>query len=166
MSWRFMKDLAKSLELSSCAASRVGPKIFRPCSRKMLTMPCASGASGPTTVRPMFSRRANSASSWGSVMERFSRRGSSAVPPLPGATYTIWMRSDWASFQASACSRPPEPTTSIFMNVCRLFFDDGVGMDILDVVQVFQGVQQFLHARGVLAAQHGFGIRPHGDLRH
>ena len=51
MPWRTMKLLAKSFELSSCAAARVGPKIRRPASRKASTTPAASGASGPTTVR-------------------------------------------------------------------------------------------------------------------
>ena len=32
MPWRTMKLLAKSLDASSCAAARVGPKIFRPAS--------------------------------------------------------------------------------------------------------------------------------------
>ena len=45
-----MKRLAKSLELSSCAARRVGPKILRPAARNVSTIPAASGASGPTTV--------------------------------------------------------------------------------------------------------------------
>ena len=45
-----MNALAKSFELSSCAAARVGPKIARPAARNASTMPAASGASGPTTV--------------------------------------------------------------------------------------------------------------------
>jgi hypothetical protein len=49
-----MKRLAKSFELSSCAASLVGPKIFRPRARNRLTIPAASGASGPTTVSGPF----------------------------------------------------------------------------------------------------------------
>jgi hypothetical protein len=42
----------------------------------------------------------------------FSTPGSAAVPGLPGAQYSAPQRSDCASFQASACSRPPPPTTS------------------------------------------------------
>jgi len=38
-----------------------------------------------------------------------------AVPALPGATITSLTRADRASFQASACSRPPAPMTRIFM---------------------------------------------------
>ena len=42
-----------------------------------------------------------------------------AVPALPGATTTSLTRGDWLIFQASACSRPPEPMTSTFMAQCR-----------------------------------------------
>src|SRR6185369_8187809 len=49
---------------------------------------------------------------------RFVTPSSCAVPALPGATKTRETRSDCASRQASACSRPPEPTTSIFMGWC------------------------------------------------
>jgi hypothetical protein len=40
---------------------------------------------------------------------------SAAVPALPGATNTSLTRGDAAHFQASACSRPPEPTMSTFI---------------------------------------------------
>jgi len=33
---------------------------------------------------------------------------------LPGAACSSVSDGDWASFQASACSRPPEPTTRTF----------------------------------------------------
>ena len=46
----------------------------------------------------------------------FRRCGSSAVPALPGATMTSETFSDWAHFHASACSRPPLPTTSTFID--------------------------------------------------
>jgi hypothetical protein len=42
---------------------------------------------------------------------------SCAVPALPGATSTSLTRGDCASFQASACSRPPEPMTRTFMRL-------------------------------------------------
>ena len=81
-----MNALAKSLELSSCAAALVGPKIRRPAARKTSTTPDASGASGPTTVNATPSLRANSTSAsllaYGTLRRRLSR----AVPPLPGAT--------------------------------------------------------------------------------
>src|SRR5438067_117999 len=39
-----MKDLAKSLDDSSCAAARVGPKILSPASRNASTTPAASAS--------------------------------------------------------------------------------------------------------------------------
>src|SRR4029079_15976379 len=80
-------------------------------------MPAASGASGPTTVRWTPSRAANAAIERTSVSGTFSSPGSVAVPPLPGATNTFCTRGLCASFHASACSRPPDPTTSSFMSV-------------------------------------------------
>src|SRR5574343_148575 len=115
MPWRSMKALAKSFELSSWAASWVGPKMRRPAARKASTTPAASGASGPTTVKAMFCSRANTTSSGMLLSATLLRRGSWAVPALPGATNTWPARGDWAMRQASACSRPPEPMTRIFM---------------------------------------------------
>src|SRR3546814_19221766 len=40
-----------------------------------------------------------------------------AVPALPGATSTVAMRGDCASFHASACSRPPPPMTRTFITL-------------------------------------------------
>lgn len=40
-----------------------------------------------------------------------------AVPAFPGATRTCWMWDDWASFHASACSRPPPPTTNTVITI-------------------------------------------------
>jgi hypothetical protein len=54
--------------------------------RKRSTAPAASAASGPTTVRAIFSARAKSASWSRSVMATFFSCGSAAVPALPGAT--------------------------------------------------------------------------------
>ncbi len=109
-----MNALAKSLELSSCAAERVGPNTARPAARKASTTPAASGASGPTTVSAACSR-ANATRSAIAVSATLASPGSRAVPALPGATYTLVTRGDCASFHASACSRPPPPMTRRFM---------------------------------------------------
>src|SRR5690606_7420890 len=101
--------------LSSWAAALVGPKIGRPAARKASTTPAASGASGPTTVKATCSRFASSTSTGMSVIGAFCSSFSAAVPGLPGATSTRVTLGDWASFQASACSRPPEPMTRTFM---------------------------------------------------
>ena len=86
MPWRFMKSLLNALELSSCAAAFVGPKMRNPWARKSSTTPAASGCSGPTTVSAIFSASAQSRSAAKSVRGTFFRLGDSAVPPLPGAT--------------------------------------------------------------------------------
>src|SRR5271166_5748637 len=115
MPWRSMKALAKSFELSSRAAARVGPKIRKPAARNASTMPAASGPSGPTTVRPTASARAKSTSSVISVSATLLSSGSRAVPALPGATKTLPTRGERAIRHASACSRPPPPTTRTFI---------------------------------------------------
>ena len=107
--WRAMNAFAKSFELSSCAAACVGPKMRRPAARNASTMPAASGASGPTTVRPTCSRRAKATRSAIAVTATFTSAGSRAVPALPGATNTRATRGLCAIFHASACSRPPPP---------------------------------------------------------
>ena len=43
--------------------------------------------------------------------DRDGIRRASAIPGLPGAACSSVRSGDCASFQASACSRPPEPTT-------------------------------------------------------
>src|SRR5271165_2658642 len=114
MPWRSMNALAKSLELSSRAAARVGPKILKPAARNASTMPAASGPSGPTTVSPTCSARAKSTSSATVPSATLVSSGSTAVPALPGATKTFATRGERAIRHAMACSRPPPPTTSTF----------------------------------------------------
>src|SRR3954471_448124 len=117
MAWRAMKDFAKSFEDSSWAAACVGPKMRSPALLNASTMPSARGVSGPTTVSAMVSRRANAMRAAAPETGAFSRPGSVAVPPLPGATNTFCTRGLCASFHASACSRPPEPMTRSFIGV-------------------------------------------------
>src|SRR5436190_7635456 len=161
-----MNALANAFELSSSAAALVGPKMRRPCARKMSTAPAASAASGPTTVRSIFSSTANRASSPRSVMATFLRCGSSPVPALPGATKTASTRSPCASFQASACSRPPLPMTSAFMRRRRSLAHLGVVIERLHVVDVLDDVDQLLHALRVFAFEHDDALWPHRHLRH
>ena len=129
-----MKAFENALELSSCAAALVGPNTRKPCARNSSTMPAASGCSGPTTVSAIFSRAAQASSAWTSVILIFSSRGSSAVPPLPGATNTACTLGDCDSFHASACSRPPPPTTRTFMRQFPfLGFLFGVGCSFFNI---------------------------------
>src|SRR5450755_811076 len=165
-----MKALAKAFELSSCAAARVGPKMRRPRPRKMSTAPAASAASGPTTVSAIFSARANSARRSSPVMARFFSCGSAAVPALPGATNTVCTRGDWASFQASACSRPPLPMTSTFIRAspatasARSCGHLGVVEDGLRVVEVLDHVEELLHSLGLVADERHSVLGPHRHL--
>ena len=41
------------------------------------------------------------------------------IPAFPGAHHIFAILGDWASFQTSACSRPPPPTTRTFMDIGR-----------------------------------------------
>ena len=112
---RTINFLANSLELSNCAAALVGPNIFRPAARKSFTIPSANGVSGPTMVRYICSRCANAIRSAVAMMSTFFTPLSSAVPALPGATYTTCTLAACAKRQASACSLPPPPITKIFI---------------------------------------------------
>ena len=142
---RAMKSLAKALELSSCAAALVGPKIANPSARNASTTPLASGASGPTTVRSMALVLANCTSAALSTCVMLAVFGSFAVPALPGATNTALTLFDCASFHAKACSRPPDPMTNTFiafiLNFCKnkRYFTglSGVGLKYLVQLRVF-----------------------------
>ena len=108
MRCRPMNPLAQALLDSSRAAALVGPNMPSPLSANASTMPAASGASGPTMVKQSRSA-AKSASPWMSSGCIGMLLG---VPPLPGAVYTASTISLCDTLQASACSRPPDPTTS------------------------------------------------------
>ncbi len=104
-----------ALELSIRAAARVGPKTAIPASPSASAIPAASGASGPMTTSSAASARARATTAApSSVSTVFVRtRASCAIPSDPGATMTSFTPGSSASFQASACSRPPPPTMRI-----------------------------------------------------
>src|SRR6185437_4320265 len=79
-------------------------------------MPLTSGSSGPTTTIPMSSRPQNFPMPSKSRGDRSTLVPHCVVPALPGAMYRAEQWLLCASFQASACSRPPEPNKSIFIN--------------------------------------------------
>ena len=134
MPWRAMNALAKSFELSSCAAAlrrpedRAGPRrgTRRRCRRR----------AAPPGRRPSARRSracANATSVAMSTMRTLIRPGSRAVPALPGATNTLATRGDCATFHASACSRPPPPTTRTFIGVrtrCRAWRLESEGVHL------------------------------------
>ena len=113
------EGLGKSFDDSSCAAACVGPKIFRPSARKASTTPAASGASGrPQSCRLFVLGQRKPLLDV--VGQRILAVGFSSGAGIAGATITFCTRSLCASFQASACSRPPEPMTRTFMRPCVL----------------------------------------------
>ena len=84
--------------------------------RSASASPAASGASGPTTTRSAAKRRATATTR--RAVDRgdslAANPGSVAMPSDPGATEDLnHPRGRAASFQASACSRPPRPTIRI-----------------------------------------------------
>src|SRR5579875_2254509 len=81
------------------APSRPGPSTTFPWARSRSASPSTSGASGPTT------NRSASTSSGGPAVQLTPRRD---IPGLPGHTVVAAVR--WRA-SASACSRPPAPTT-------------------------------------------------------
>src|SRR5205823_1159820 len=102
----------KAFEPSISAAARDGPKNDSPAARIASPRPAASGTSGPHTTRSARSATAAATSSpiASAAIGTPVTFASPAIPGLPGAATII---SHWGlcpSFQASACSRPPEPT--------------------------------------------------------
>ena len=78
-------------------------------------MPAQSGASGPTTTKSIFSALQSAITASWSVMSSGTHSASCAMPALPGAQISRPVSGLAASFQASACSRPPEPRRRMFM---------------------------------------------------
>src|SRR5262245_13135619 len=111
MRCRLRKSFVNAFDPSRRAASLRGPKQRSPAASNASVTPMTSGPSGPTMVRSIRSRFANcrSAAMSSAAMSTLVTRGSSAVPALPGATYTALTCEACATFHASACSRPPDP---------------------------------------------------------
>ena len=78
-------------------------------------MPATSGASGPTTTKSIVLALQNAITAAWSVMSSATHSASCAMPALPGAQNSRSVSGLAASFQASACSRPPEPRRRMFM---------------------------------------------------
>src|SRR4029079_7486253 len=111
------RSVVKPFDPSSCAAAAFGPNTAVPASRSASATPATSGASGPTTTRSIASRFANSTTataSQGSVATHWAHR---AMPGLPGAAISWPQLGDCLRRQASASSRPPEPRSSILMDL-------------------------------------------------
>ena len=106
---------AKLLLDSRRAWSASGPTIARPRFRKASTMPLLSGISGPIKVRSIRSLLARSASREISSALIETSSACSRMPPLPGAAKIFFTFGLCARASTMACSRPPDPTTRIFI---------------------------------------------------
>ena len=107
-------SLAKLFDPSIRAAARPGPKTDTPFRRSASATPATSGASGPITARSVSRLRARPSSASASSARTGWQSPSAAIPGLPGAACSAVTPDACASFQASACSRPPDPTRSTF----------------------------------------------------
>src|SRR4051812_47154792 len=103
---------AYAFDPSMRAAAADGPNARMPASPSMSTSPSTSGASGPTTTRSTCLSFAAATIPFGlpTLIPRPSKP-SRAMPGLPGVARTSGACGLRASARASACSRPPEPTT-------------------------------------------------------
>ncbi|MBA7642456.1 hypothetical protein ES703_50149 [subsurface metagenome] len=90
--WRSMNCLANTLLPSNSAVLLSGPNIFKPLSSNSSTMPIVKGNSGPTTVKPIFSFAAKSASPWISEESIATFSAMLIVPGFPGAqkSFSRW----------------------------------------------------------------------------
>src|SRR5918993_577159 len=116
MSWRAHRSLVKPFEPSSCAGARLGPNTQKHIVLRLSASPSTRGASGPMTISSTeFLRQKSTVARWsaGSIGTSWA---CSAMPGLPGAANSLPSLGDCASFQASACSRPPEPSSRTFMD--------------------------------------------------
>ena len=98
----------RALERAPRAAG--GPNTSAPARRAAASAsPSTSGASGPTTTSS--ASTSSRARDRGGPTRRRHASPSSAIPGLPGAATTVVDVGERARPTASACSRPPPPTT-------------------------------------------------------
>ena len=103
-------------EPSIRAAAALGPNTETPAWRSSSATPATSGASGPTTTRSIVERprRARAALRASSARTGWQLRRARRCRGCPAPRAARRARGLCASFHASACSRPPDPTTSTF----------------------------------------------------
>ena len=109
------RSLVKPFEPSSRAAALVGPKVRKPAASMIV-----DDAGDQRIVRADHHEVDREL-----LAERHHRRvvgdvdrthsASCAMPALPGAHQSLVVSGEAAIFQASACSRPPEPRRRMFM---------------------------------------------------
>src|SRR5688500_2784271 len=108
--------LVKLFDPSNCAGIRFGPNAQKPIVRRLSASPSTRGPSGPMTISSIECLRQKSTTARWSDGSIPTISACSAMPGLPGAANILPSRGDCASFQASACSRPPEPSSRTFMD--------------------------------------------------
>ena len=111
-----MTSFAKRLEPSMRAPAATGPNAVMPTAWSASTRPFTSGASGPTTTRSgrFASAQATMPAMSSAPIARFVAHA--AVPAFPGAQNNSCPAASCANRHVMACSRPPDPTTRIFMD--------------------------------------------------
>ena len=110
-----MTALANAFDVSSCAAAAVGPKTAMPRAAHSSASPAARGASGPTITASTASVVASAIRPAMSATATGRHVASKAIPGLPGAASRIALGYSCLMRHASACSRPPPPTSKSFM---------------------------------------------------
>src|SRR5688572_10630623 len=118
------RSLVNPLEPSSRAAAALGPNAAIPALRSASATPATRGASGPMTTSEAsidLARSVTAAPSQGSMAMHSAQR---AIPGLPGAATSRSHDGDCFSRHASASSRPPEPSSRMFMDVTDPASDD------------------------------------------
>ena len=113
----FISSFANTLLLSITAAALSGPKHLIPMASSASTAPRASGSSGATTAKSILFAAANSVIFSMSFAPMSMHSASFAMPPFPGSAYIVSAFLFSLSFLIIACSRPPPPTTSIFISI-------------------------------------------------
>src|SRR6266702_1490004 len=108
------RSLTKPLEPSSTAAALLGPKARMPAASKISQRPATNWGSAPITAKSIRASTANWTRAGKSVAAIGTRSATWAIPALPGAQYSFVSSGLFDSAQASACSRPPEPTSRTF----------------------------------------------------
>ena len=116
MSLAAHRSLVKPLEPSSRAAALVGPNALMPAAVEVVD---DAGAPAAPPARPRRGRscargRTRPRAAW-SATSSATISPSRAMPALPGAQKSRSTSGLAAIFQASACSRPPEPRRRMFI---------------------------------------------------
>ena len=116
MPYFFIKFLENTLLPSIIAAFLFGPKQGIPIAFKASTAPSTNGSSGATTAKSIAFSFAKSTIPSMSFAPIFTQVASAAIPPLPGSAKISVTSLFSLSFLMMVCSRPPPPTTKIFIN--------------------------------------------------